>query len=140
MQVSSLAPECLLYLFYRDAFSLLHKYTYLPGFTVDDDDEGVVVGLSCASTSLRQEEEDEISAHDGSTYCPWCDDEGAPNQVREGCEFYVGRTLRVLDDRLFDFVERMRGRDFEAALPKTTTSEEEEEEGAKAVAHGYLAR
>ncbi len=70
----------------------------------------------------------------------WADDEGAPNQVREGCEFYVGRTLRVLDDRLFDFVERMRGRDFEAALPKTTTSEEEEEEGAKAVAHGYLAR
>ncbi len=105
--MSSLAPECLAYLFYQDAFSLLHKYAYLPRYSLDGAGN-VTYGSSSGG---------EIAMHNSSVYCPWCDDLAAPNQVREGCEFYVGRTLRVLDDRLYDFVERMRGLDFEAALP-----------------------
>ncbi len=91
--MSSLAPECLLYLFYQDAFSLLHKYMYLPRATVCD---GKVKLLGSDAETFK---------HDGKRYCPWCDDPTLPNNVREGCEFFTGETLQVLDDRLYDYVE-----------------------------------
>ena len=45
-EVTSLCPESLIYLAYQDAFSVLHKYMYLPDYlwvqSVDTDEEGFI--------------------------------------------------------------------------------------------------
>jgi hypothetical protein len=100
--VSSLSPESVLYLFYQDAYAVLHKYMYLPKFQVDD--EGFIF----------QDLEDDISCYkkhnhvdeDGTIiYCPWCDDPLLKNHVRKGCAFDVNSSLYVLDDRLYRYIE-----------------------------------
>lgn len=96
--VASLSPECLVYLCFQDAFSLLHKYMYLPEYR-----ESAVDGLRLDTESGGGRK------HDGVTYCPWCDDAATANVVRAGCEFEVRETPYVLDDRLYDFIEKNCG-------------------------------
>ncbi len=94
---ASLSPESLLYLFYRDAYRVLHKYMYLPKFTVDNN--GMV---SHDDTDLNFD----IKKHDGKKYCPWCDDQlFQDGRVRANCQFDVSSPIYVLDDRLYDYIE-----------------------------------
>ena len=90
-QVSQLAPECLLYLIYNDAYRYLHKYMYLPA------DYPPFYALD---TGLYGTE----APHDPRQRpCPWCyigGDKKTPFVQDLRPDIYV------LDDRLYEFVER----------------------------------
>lgn len=98
--VASLSPECLVYLFFQDTFSTLHKYMYLPSFLVSKSGS-VYHDPEWGRESMRK--------HDGVRYCPWCDDPATKNMVRKGCEFDVSESLFVIDDRLYNYIEYVRG-------------------------------
>ena len=100
--VASLSPECLLYLFYRDAFAMLHKYTYLMEFHEGTDgsiSQGVVDSVYEMALTKK---------HDGRRYCPWCECESLP--TRKGCERDTSVSLYIVDDRLFDHCENFKSR------------------------------
>ena len=105
--MSSLSPECLIYLFYRDPFFALHKYTYLPRYA----ETGRLVSHGHIPAHLSSEESRRPMKHDGVRYCPWCLDPAVKRRckLRRGCDLDVSETLHVLDDRLFDYVERECG-------------------------------
>ena len=102
-------PESILYLFFRDAFSSLHKYAYLSEFAVDEENDSVSQVLSTSPSQIHK--------HDGRRYCPWCDIDSpeAENRRRPGCECDVSESLFLLDDRLYDYLENYLTRHESAA-------------------------
>lgn len=102
--LSSLSPECLVYLCYKDAFYALHKYMYLPEYTKDPENDCV---LFDESTEPRK--------HDGSKPCAWCDDFDVVRGFWTGYCSTTTKNIFVIDDRIYDFVESYPRSDTEGA-------------------------
>ena len=96
----SLSGECLIFLFFYDAYASLHKYLYTPEHVIDSTTGEVFQNDKC--------EVDKITSHDIKRYCPWCMDPWCRNVLlRLGCFFSIIQTP-VIDDRLFHKIQQER--------------------------------
>ena len=93
-EVTSLCPESLLYLCYQDAYLVLHKYMYLPPYNMD---EGEI---------FHELDHERGKKHDGKSYCPWCRDPALKQKVRSGCSQDINSNVYLLDDRLYNYIEK----------------------------------
>ncbi len=97
-EMTSLYPENLIHLFYQDAFAQLHQRMYLP-----------LNSRTCVRWRALPEE---IAHHDDLAYCRWCHNEE---------DMEVPPPIHVLDDRLYDFIVRKRGAEFERESEESST-------------------
>ena len=88
-----LRGESILYLFFHDAFQILHEFMYIHRYRYEYDSEREYGSIYLDHTNISQ-----VEQHSFSRYCPWCVDEGVTNWLRAGCEFNMV-VFSVIDTR-----------------------------------------
>ena len=69
---------------------------YLPPYAQDEETGHIYQDLDAPEAAIKH----------GGSYCPWCNDLGLHGKLRKGCAHDVNSQTFVIDDRLYDYIEK----------------------------------